>query len=399
MKPQTYRRTLGACFLGYVVQAIVINFAPLLFVTFRAELGVDFERISFLITLNFGCQLFFDYFSPQIVRAIGYRATGVLAQVFAVAGLLSLAILPNTMANPYLGLLIATALYAIGGGLDEVVISPLVESCPMTRKAGMMSLLHSFYCWGQFLTVLLSTVFFIVFGIENWPILALLWAIVPLVDLVLFWTMPMPPIPEEEIRGMTQRELLGIRKFWLLALVMICGGATELCISQWASAFAQTGLGVDKTMGDLMGPCAFALLMGSARVLYAKCSDRLRPTRALLLAGALSIVSYLTAALSPSPILGLVGCGFAGFSVGILWPCALSLGAASIRGGVTLFALLAFGGDIGCTFGPTLVGLVADRFGGNLKTGILFGVLFPILLIIGVSLFRRIEKKNGGENL
>ena len=393
MKTQNFNHTVRACFMGSVIQAIVINFAPLLFVTFHNTYGIGLDKISFLITIIFSIQLLVDASSPLFVKRIGYRATAILTQAFSAAGMIALAVLPGICPNPYVGLLIATALYAIGAGLGEVVISPIVEYCPTKRKAATMCLLHSFYCWGQMFAVLASTLFFVIFGIENWHYLALIWAILPIANAVVFCIVPMPDVHEEDGAGIGVKKLFSQKRFWILALVMLCGGAAELCISQWASAFAQTGLGVEKTVGDLMGPCLFAALMGTARLLYAKFSDRVRMSTVMIASGILCVASYLLAALSPIPALGLVGCALAGFSVGVFWPCALNLGASGIGGGVTMFAMLALFGDMGCTLGPTLVGLVSDRAGGELSVGLLTAVAFPILLIFGMMLYGRGRKQ------
>lgn len=396
MKEKNYSSTIGACFVGYVVQAIVVNFAPLLFVTFQTSYGIGLTEISFLIVLLFGVQLFVDWGSSIFVSYVGYRRTAIIGQFFAAAGLILLAVLPEVMPDPYAGLLISATVYAIGSGLIEVIISPIVESCPTKRKAAMMSLLHSFYCWGQLFTVLVSTLCFVIFGIENWRWVALLWAAVPIIDGILFCIVPMPDTADAEENGISMRAIARKPRFWLLALIMLCGGASELCISQWASAFAQMGLGVDKTIGDLMGPCMFAAFMGTARVLYAKIGHKMNIQNAMILCGALCAGSYLLAALAPHPALGLLGCAFAGFSVGIFWPCALSMGAGGIKnGGMTIFALLALFGDAGCTVGPLLVGTVSDAAHGELSTGILTALVFPVLLIIGVLLFKRDLKKNG----
>ena len=398
IKKLNYNHTIYACFLGYITQAVIVNFAPLLFVTFQGQYGISLDKITLLVTINFGIQLFIDFASSKFIHRIGYRTAAVTAQIFAAAGLVSLSILPEIWNDPYIGLLISTTLYAIGGGLDEVIISPVVELCPTKRKAAAMSLLHSFYCWGQLFTILFSTAFFVIFGIENWRYLALIWAILPVFNAVFFSLVPMPKVDGETGTEVKMGSLFRMKRFWILALIMVCGGAAELCISQWASAFAQTGLEVNKTVGDLAGPCLFAALMGLARVLYAKFSDKLNMQNAMIASGILCVASYLTAALSPFPALGLAGCALAGFSVGIFWPCALSLGAVSIRGGgITLFAMLALFGDIGCTAGPTLVGMISDNFGGKLNIGILFSLIFPLLLIVGILLYKRDLKKE--ENL
>ena len=394
-KKLNYNHTIYACFSGYVVQAVTVNFTPLLFVTLQSSYGISLDKITLIVTINFGIQLFIDLIASRFVYKIGYRAAAIAAQIFAALGLVGLAVLPDVMPDPYIGILIAAFLYAVGGGLDEVIISPIVEQCPTKRKEAAMSLLHSFYCWGQMFTVLASTAFFVIFGIENWQYLACIWALIPVANIVFFALVPIPPVGGED-GGETIKmgKLFRMKRFWILALIMMCGGAAELCISQWASAFAQTGLGVTKTVGDLAGPCLFAGLMGLARVFYAKFSDRLNMQNAMIGCGALCIVSYLLAALSPIPALGLVGCALAGFAVGIFWPCALSLGAISIRhGGVTLFAMMALFGDLGCTSGPTLVGMISDAFGGKLNIGILFSLVFPILLILGILLFKRNMKQ------
>lgn len=394
-KKLNYNHTVYACFSGYVVQAVTVNFAPLLFVTFQNSYGISLDKITLLVTMNFGIQLLIDLVASRFVYRIGYRTAAITAQIFAAAGLVGLAVLPQIMADPYTGIVTATFLYAVGGGLDEVIISPIVESCPTKKKEAAMSLLHSFYCWGQLFTVLASTAFFVIFGIEKWQYLACVWALVPVLNAVFFSLVPIPPVGGEDGGpDMKLGQLFRMKRFWILALIMLCGGAAELCISQWASAFAQTGLGVTKTVGDLAGPCLFAGLMGLARVLYAKFSDKINMQNAMMACGALCIVSYLLAALSPIPALGLVGCALAGFAVGIFWPCALCLGAVSIRGGgVTLFAMMALFGDMGCTSGPTLVGMISDAFGGKLNVGILFSLIFPLLLIVGVLLFQRDIKK------
>ncbi len=396
MKEKNYSSTIFACFIGYVVQAIVVNFAPLLFVTFQTSYGIGLSKISFSITLLFGLQLFVDWGSSFIVARVGYRKTAIAGQFFAATGLILLSFLPEVTADPYVGLLISATVYAIGSGLIEVIVSPIVENCPTKRKAAMMSLLHSFYCWGQLFTVLISTLCFVLLGIENWRYVALLWAIVPIVDGILFCIVPMPDTAEVEAQGIGMKAIAKKKRFWLLALIMLCGGASELCISQWASAFAQMGLGVDKTLGDLMGPCLFAALMGTARVLYAKFGHKMNIQNAMILCGGLCAFSYLLAALAPHPALGLAGCALAGFAVGIFWPCALSMGAGGIKnGGMAIFALLALFGDAGCTVGPTLVGTISEAFGGELSVGILVSLIFPLLLIVGVLLFKRDLKKNG----
>ncbi len=390
---QNYQLTMTACFAGYVVQAIVNNFAPLLFLTFQRSFGIPLEQITMLVTINFGIQLLVDLLSAAFVDRIGYRKTVILAQIFAAAGLVLLALLPGIM-SPFPGILTAVMIYAVGGGLCEVVLSPIVEACPTDNKEKAMSLLHSFYCWGHVGVVLLSTAFFAAFGIENWRILAAAWAVIPAVNALLFVKAPVPSLIQEGETGMSFRELFTSRIFWVLMLLMAAAGASEQGVSQWASTFAEQGLGVSKTMGDLAGPMFFAVMMGLSRLFYGKYGDRIRLDRFMIGSSVLCAASYLCVALAPVPVLGLVGCGFCGLSVGIMWPGGFSKGAAALpRGGTAMFALFALAGDLGCAGGPTAVGMVSGALGGNLKLGILSGVVFPLLVIAGVLLCAGLTRK------
>lgn len=390
---QNYQLTMTACFAGYVVQAIVNNFAPLLFLTFQRSFGIPLEQITMLVTINFGIQLLVDLLSAAFVDRIGYKKTVILAQIFAAAGLVLLALLPGIM-SPFPGILTSVMIYAVGGGLCEVVLSPIVEACPTDNKEKAMSLLHSFYCWGHVGVVLLSTAFFAAFGIENWRILAAAWAVIPAVNALLFVKAPVPSLIQEGETGMSFRELFTSRIFWVLMLLMAAAGASEQGVSQWASAFAEQGLGVSKTMGDLAGPMFFAVMMGLSRLFYGKYGDRIRLDRFMIGSSVLCAASYLCVALAPVPVLGLVGCGFCGLSVGIMWPGGFSKGAAALpRGGTAMFALFALAGDLGCAGGPTAVGMVSGALGGNLKLGILSGVVFPLLVIAGVLLCAGLTRK------
>ena len=390
---QNYQLTMTACFAGYVVQAIVNNFAPLLFLTFQRSFGIPLEQITMLVTINFGIQLLVDLLSAAFVDRIGYKKTVILAQIFAATGLVLLALLPGII-SPFPGILTAVMIYAVGGGLCEVVLSPIVEACPTDNKEKAMSLLHSFYCWGHVGVVLLSTAFFAAFGIENWRILAAAWAVIPAVNALLFVKAPVPSLIQEGETGMSFRELFTSRIFWVLMLLMAAAGASEQGVSQWASAFAEQGLGVSKTMGDLAGPMFFAVMMGLSRLFYGKYGDRIRLDRFMIGSSVLCAASYLCVALAPVPVLGLVGCGFCGLSVGIMWPGGFSKGAAALpRGGTAMFALFALAGDLGCAGGPTAVGMVSGALGGNLKLGILSGVVFPLLVIAGVLLCAGLTRK------
>ena len=388
MKPN-YQKTMYACFIGYIVQAIVNNFVPLLFVTFQTSYGIPLAKITALITVNFVIQLLVDLISAGFIDKIGYRASIILAHICAAAGLLSLTILPDLLPDAFLGILISVIIYAVGGGLLEVLVSPIIEACPTDNKEKAMSLLHSFYCWGQMGVVLLSTVFFVLFGIRNWKILALIWVIIPMANGILFARAPIYSLQAEGEKGLTLKELFLKKIFWVLMLMMMCAGASEQSVSQWASTFAEQGLHVSKTVGDLAGPMAFAMLMGLSRLIYGKYGDKLNLDHFMTFSCILCAASYLCISLVPVPMVGLLGCAVCGFSVGILWPGTFSKAAVSIKGGGTaLFALLALAGDLGCSGGPTLAGLVSSSFGNNLRIGILASIVFPILLLIGILLSR-----------
>lgn len=392
MVNKAYKWTINACFIGYIIQAIVNNFVPLLFLTFQSSYGIPLSRITLLITVNFAVQLTVDLASVSFVDRIGYRASMLIAHGMSALGLAGLTILPRILPSAYAGLLISVVCYAVGGGLLEVLVSPVMESCPTDNKEKAMSMLHSFYCWGQVGVVLFSTLFFRIFGIDRWWILALLWAIVPVANGILFARVPIAPLIADGEKGMTVRELFGMRAFWLLMLMMVCAGASELSVSQWASTFAEKGLGISKTLGDLMGPMFFALLMGCARAFYGKYGEKVELDRFMTGSALLCVISYLCISLVPVPWIGLLGCGLCGLSVGIMWPGTFSRATASIkRGGTAMFALLALGGDIGCSGGPTLVGLVSGAFGDNLHRGILAGAIFPVVLLAVLFILSRKE--------
>lgn len=389
-----YRSTMNACFTGYIVQAIVNNFVPLLFVTFQNSWHIPLSRITMLITVNFIIQLSVDLASAGFVDRLGYRASAVTAHLFSAAGLLMLTFLPDMMPDPFYGILISVIVYAVGGGLIEVLISPIIESCPTDNKETAMSLLHSFYCWGYMGVVLFSTVFFALFGIGNWRALTLVWAVIPVVNAVVFCRVPLFSLDENEETGMSISSLISDRKFLMLMLMMLSAGAGEQSVSQWASTFAEEGLGLSKTVGDLAGPMMFALMMGLSRVLYSRYGDRIELDSAMKCSAAACVLSYVCIAI-PSSVLGIVGCALCGFSVGILWPGTFSLASRSlVRGGTAMFALLALAGDLGCTAGPTLAGMISSAAGDNLRLGVFAAVIFPVMFLIAAVFLgnRRKEK-------
>ena len=386
------KHTILACYGGYITQAIVNNFLPLLFLILQDSFGIPLEQITLLVTINFLVQLVVDLVAAKLADRIGWRKCLVAAHIFAAAGLAGLSFLPYIL-PPFAGILACVVLYAVGGGLIEVLVSPVVEACPTENKAGVMSLLHSFYCWGTVGVVALSTLFLSVFGKDSWELLALIWAAFPLLVGAYFTQVPLYPLVEEG-EGFGIRQLCGMKSFWLFVLLMFAAGASEQAMSQWASAFAESGLGISKTMGDLLGPCVFSVLMGSSRVFYGKMSEKIDLNSFLIGSGVLCVGAYLLASLSPIPALALVGCGLCGLSVGILWPGVFSLASAEIpKGGTTMFALLALAGDLGCSGGPTTVGFVSGALGGELKSGLLFGIIFPVIMIAGAFIQRKSKKK------
>lgn len=388
-----YRRTRSACYIGYIVQAIVTNFAPLLFVHFSDKYGIPLTKITLLITINFGIQLFVDLVSTVLIDRIGFRTSFYLAHGFSAAGLIMLTFMPDIMPDPFVGILIPIVIYAIGGGLIEVVISPIIEACPAENKEKQMSMLHSFYCWGQVGVVLVSTVFFTLFGIGSWRILSVSFAAIAVANMILFGNSPIGTLNGEGEKGMRLKELFSVRIFFVFLIMMLCAGASEQAISQWASSFAERGLGVNKAVGDLAGPMAFAFLMGMSRLIYGKLGHRLDMNRFMMVSTALCIVSYGCIVFVPNPVVGLVGCAVSGFAVGIMWPGTYSMAVARLpRGGSAMFALLALAGDIGCTSGPTLAGFVSGASGDDLRAGILAAMIFPVMMAVCLFFVRKKKK-------
>ena len=386
---KNYEKTIRACFIGYIVQAIVNNFAPLLFITFQTTYDIPLAQITTLITINFALQLMTDLAAAYFTDKIGYRASVLIAHTMAALGLIGLAVFPSVMPSPFVGLVMAVVLYAIGGGLLEVIVSPMVEACPSEHKDRTMSMLHSFYCWGSVGVILVSTLVFWLFGIQNWRILAALWAIVPIANGIAFINVPIISMEESTGESTPMSQLFKIKMFWIFIVLMCCAGASELVISQWASAFAEKALGISKSLGDLLGPTLFAVLMGLSRVIYGKYGDKIGLDRMMILSCALCVIAYLMIALFDSAVIGLTGIAISGFAVGIMWPGTYSKAAGVMKGGGTaMFAFLALAGDLGCTSGPTFAGWTAAVFGDNLKVGILCATVFPAVMLLTLLMTR-----------
>lgn len=384
-----YRKTLTACYLAFVTQAICANFVPLLFLVFHDKYNISFGNLALISTTFFFTQLIVDFICAKAVDKIGYRPCIIASEVASGLGLAALAFLPDIMPSPFAGILICVVIYAIGSGLIEVLASPIIEACPFENKESMMSLLHSFYCWGSLGTILLSTLFFAVFGLENWKIMALLWAIIPLYNIINFATCPIEKLVDEG-ESLTMGQLFKSKFFWLFIILMVCAGASELSMAQWASAFAESALHVSKTVGDLAGPCGFAICMGISRTLYGKFGEKVDLRGFMIASGILCLCCYLLAGLAGIPIMGLIGCAVCGFSVGIMWPGSISISSKVIpNGGTAMFALLALAGDLGGAVGPAIVGNVSQLAGDNLQTGVTAGIIFPIVLVICVFAIRK----------
>lgn len=389
-----YKKTLLSCYLGFVTQAIASNFAPLLFLTFHRSYGIPLGRVALISSAFFISQIIVDILCSKFADMIGYRKCVVGSQFFSALGLICLAFLPEMLLDPFVGIMISTVIYAVGSGLTEVLVSPIVEACPSDHKEAAMSLLHSFYSWGSAAVVLLSTVFFSVFGIENWKMLACIWAAVPLWNTYNFTVCPIER-PVEEGEGMTLHSLIKLPLFWVAILLMVCAGASELSMSQWASAFAESALGLSKSVGDIAGPCLFAVTMGISRTLYGKYGNRIDLTNFMAGSGILCLICYFAAALSGVPIIGLIGCILCGFSVGIMWPGTISVCSGKLpNGGTAMFALLAMAGDLGGSAGPGIVGFITQSSGDNIQRGLLAGCIFPSLLVIFIIVMKNMGKKS-----
>lgn len=390
---KNYKKTLKACYLGFITQAIAANFTPLLFLKFHTEYGIPLGQIALISTTFFFTQLIVDILCAKYVERIGYRRAVVLSEVASVIGLVGLAFLPEILPSPFAGIIVSVIIYAIGSGLIEVLVSPIVEACPFENKESVMSLLHSFYCWGTVAVILLSTLFFNVFGISNWKWMACIWALLPLYNIYNFMTCPIEYLVEDG-QGMSVSELLKSPLFWTGIILMICAGASEISMSQWASAFTESALGIEKRMGDLAGPCMFAVMQGVSRVIYGKYGNRIDLTKYMMGSGALCLICYILASVSHNPLLSLVGCIMCGFSVGIMWPGTISIMSKRLPvGGTAMFALLAMAGDIGGSVGPAAVGIVTQSANDNLQVGMLSASVFPFVLIMMLLLMRRQNKR------
>lgn len=389
MSKPNYNKTKTACYLGFITQAIAANFAPLLFLKFHNDYHISLGNIAWISTCFFFTQLLIDLFCARFVDKIGYRICVVASEVCAAAGLVGLAFLPEILPDPFVGILCSVILYAVGSGLIEVLCSPIIEACPFENKEATMSLLHSFYCWGAVGTILISTLFFLLFGMDSWKWLAVLWALIPAINVYNFATCPIEHLVEED-EGMKISELFQKPLFWIAICLMICSGASELAMAQWASAYTEAALGLSKALGDLTGPCMFAVTMGISRIIFGKYGDKMDLMKFMTASGILCVICYLLVSLSASPVIGLIGCILCGFSVGIMWPGAISISSRKFpAGGTAMFALLAMAGDLGGSIGPGIVGRVTQSVGDNIQIGMGVGLVFPLILLVMLFLLAR----------
>ena len=389
---KNYKRTLTACYLGFITQAICANFAPLLFLKFHNDYQIPLGQIALISTVFFLTQLIVDILCSYFADRIGYRKCVVASEIYAAAGLIGLAFLPDLLPNPLTGIIASVIVYAIGSGLIEVLCSPIVEACPFDHKEAVMSLLHSFYCWGSVGVILLSTVFFAVFGTGSWKWLACIWAVIPLYNIYNFMTCPIEHTTDDG-KGMKISGLLRVPLFWMAIILMVCAGASELSMAQWASAYTESALGFTKSMGDLAGPCMFAITMGISRVIFGKYGGRLDLIRFMMGSGVLCLSCYIAASISNNPIIGLIGCIMCGFSVGIMWPGTISICSGRLpEGGTAMFGLLAMAGDLGGAFGPSLVGNITQNAGNDLRKGMLVGCVFPLVLILSLLILKSMRQ-------
>lgn len=405
-KAANWKSTIFACYRGNFTHAAINNLSPLFFIIYQEKFQLSYTLLATLILFNFCTQIVADLVCVKYVDRIGYRKAALFAQFMGVLGLVLLAVLPNVLPFPFVGLAVAAVVCALGGGTMEVILSPIVDSIPGDAKASAMSLLHSFYCWGQVVVVLATTVILRMIGSDLWYLIPLLWALIPLYNFFSFLKVPLQDTvtPEEKT---PLRQLFTTKIFLIAMLIMVCAGASELAMCQWSSLFAEKALGVPKVMGDLLGPCLFAVFMGIGRVVYGIYGHRINLFKTLIFSSLFCVLCYLGTALFQIPALSLVSCSLCGLTVSLMWPGTISCSAAIFpKGGASMFGILAVMGDIGCSVGPAIMGAVSDGVKGaftvpgltpdqlGLRSGMLTGVIFPLILLFGVVALMRYAKKH-----
>ena len=400
-----------ACEFGITTQSAVNNLAPILFVIFKDNFGISYTMIASLMLFNFLVQIATDFTAIKILGILDYRKSGILAQACAALGLIMLGVLPNIIPI-YPALFTSTLFMAFGGGLLEVMVSPIVDSLEKGQSSAKMNMLHSFFCWGQVAVVLTATAAIKLFGSNIWYIIPISWAIVPIISIFMFSVVPIPEIARAERRS-GEKLPVKSKAFLFMCFLMVASGASEITMAEWASVFAQKGLGIDKFTGDILGPCLFAVLMGSGRLLFGVFGSRVRLKSALTYYSILCTICYIVAATAKNPYIALFFCALTGFSVSIMWPGVYSYSSSVIKQGKTaMFGILALCGDVGCSLGSWLTGSMSDfsltfpkvlefavRCGISyeqmgLKIGIGCAAVFPLLMSIAL-----ISSKTDGDKI
>ncbi len=378
--------------------SVIGNLSPVLFLTFRSLYGISYTLLGLLILINFVTQLtidlIFSFFSHKFNIPLAVKATPLIAVVGLVFYALSPLLFPQ---NVYLGLVLGTVIFSAASGFAEVLISPVIASIPSKDPDREMSKLHSIYAWGVVFVIVVSTLFLLIFGAENWQWLAVFFAMVPLVSFALFVGSEIPPMQTQE-KASGVLSFLKDKKLWICFFAIFLGGAAECTMAQWSSGYIEQALGIPKVWGDIFGVALFAVMLGLGRSLYAKIGKNIR---SVLFLGAIGASAcYLVAALVGIPLIGLLACAFTGFCVSMLWPGNLVVAAERFpTGGVFIYAMMAAGGDLGASVAPQLVGIVTDVMSANpttvafaetlglmpeqfgMKFGMLVGALFPLIAI------------------
>lgn len=406
-----FRLTLMAARMGFFTQALVNNLAPVFFVLFRVLYGFSYLQVGILAALNFTLQLFADITSPNLISRFGYRKCAMTAQALCAVGLILMPGLCILTGGVYISFIIPVLIYSYGAGMIEVLASPIVEAIPDLPENTKMSMLHSFYSWGQMTCVALTTLALHFIGYERWFLIPVLWSAIPIFGIILFSRarLDMADMAEKESE---KGGRLFCRSFVLMLIIMTCAGASEIAMSEWSSLFAEEALGVSKVAGDLFGPCMFALFMGMGRMCHAKFGERLNLSRLIKACSLLCVICYVGAALLRPAAASLIFCALTGLSVSLMWPGALSLAAARNNGGARMYGLLAAFGDIGCIIGPVVTSSVSEFADGNeriraigaayglsadktaLRASLLAMALIPLVMLICLSLFSDKGREN-----
>lgn len=357
---KSYQLTTISCFVGIFCQAVSSNITAILFIPLMTLYGLSYVHLGLLVGINFTTQVLVDIIASRLVDRYGFRVFVLPSDILAVIGLVLFGLTPVLFDNILTGLVFSTIIFSASCGLQEVMLSPIVNAIPHNDKGPAMALMHSFYAWGQVATIIITTLFLFFFGIENWQVIVFLWALVPLVNFFMFLAAPFPGVIHENQR-MTMRDLI-LKPFYLVALLAIMGGAaTELVMNQWSSTFSEKVLELPKVTGDILGMCGFAVFLGLGRVLYGRYGSKINMNNVLVGSAAAAVVCYIAVAISPLPAISLAACAVCGLAASLLWPGTLVITAEKYPlAGAWIFAILAAAGDIGAASGPFAAGVITD---------------------------------------